>query len=246
MQSLERAGAATITYGTRARFGMILPSVNTVCEPQILPMLPAGVTVHTTRLHLVGDASLLSMLDHLEDATSLLADAQPDRIIFHCTAVSTHSPEVAREITDRMAAVTAIPVTITSEAIVAALRALDATNIVMITPYPQATNDREVRFLAHHGITVVRERGFGCETGREMMAIEPEQWYRDTLALRDPRADAYFISCTAVRSAEVIEALERDLGRPVITSNQAMVWGALRASGITDPVAGFGRLLAAH
>jgi maleate isomerase len=63
------------------------------------------------------------------------------------------------------------------------------------------------------------------------------------MALRDPAAEAYFISCTAVRSADVIEALERDLGRPVITSNQGMLWGALRAAGIADRRAGFGRLL---
>jgi maleate isomerase len=239
---LERSGA-TINYGTRAKFGLILPSVNTICEPQIAAMLPPGVSFHTSRLHLVGDANLLGMLERLEDATALLADAHPDRIVFHCTAVSTYSPEIVGEITARMAAVTPIPVVITSEAIVAALRALDAAKIVMITPYPQATNDREVRFLAHHGVTVLRERGLGCQTGREMMAIEPEQWYDETMKLRRDDAEAYFISCTAVRSAEVIEALERDLGRPVITSNQAMLWGALRAANIPDRIGGFGRLL---
>jgi maleate isomerase len=76
-----------------------------------------------------------------------------------------------------------------------------------------------------------------------MRMIEPEQWYRDTVALRDPAADAYFISCTAVRSADVIDALEEELGKPVLTSNQAMLWRALRESGIEDRVAGFGRLL---
>jgi len=242
MQSAERAGA-TINYGTRAKFGLILPSVNTICEPQIAAMLPAGVSFHTARLHLVNDADLLGMLERLEEATSLLADAHPDRIVFHCTAVSTYSPEIVGEIAARIAAVTPIPVVITSEAIVAALRALGASKIVMITPYPQATNDREVRFLAHHAITVLRERGLGCQTGREMMAIEPGQWYDETMKLRGDDADAYFISCTAVRSAEVIEALERDLGRPVITSNQAMLWGALRAANIADRIGGYGRLL---
>jgi len=243
MQSLERSDAPAINYGVRAHIGMMLPSVNTIAEPQIAAMLPAGVSLHTTRLRLLGDAGLLSMLDRLEEATALIADAHVDRIVFHCTAVSMYSPEIVAEITQRVAAVTPIPLVITSEAIVAALRTLQASKIVLMTPYPAATNEREVRFLAHHGITVLRERGLGIENGAEMASVEPEQWYREVMALRDPDADAYFISCTAVRSADVIEALERDLGRPVITSNQGMIWAALRAAGIADRRAGFGRLL---
>jgi maleate isomerase len=211
---------------------MMLPSSNSVAEPQMTAMLPAGVTLHTTRLQLRGDAELLGMLDRLEEAAGLLADAQLDRILFHCTAVTTYSPEIAEQIVARVRAVTAIPLTITSEAIVAALRELDASRIVMLTPYPQATNDRETAFLAHHGITVLRERGLGFAGGQQMAAVSPEQWYDEALALRDPAAEAYFLSCTAIRSAEVIAPLERELARPVITSNQAVLWQALRQQGI--------------
>jgi maleate isomerase len=232
-----------INYGLRAKLGMMLPSSNTIAEPQIAAMLPPGVSLHTTRLRLLGDSGLLSMLDRLEEATALIADAHVDRIVFHCTAVSMYSPEIVAEITQRVAAVTPIPLVITSEAIVAALRTLQASKIVLMTPYPPATNEREVRFLAHHGNTVLREKGLGIDGGVEMAAVEPEQWFRETVALRDPAADAYFISCTTVRSADVIEALEDALGKPVLTSNQAMLWSALRASGIDDRIDGFGRLL---
>jgi maleate isomerase len=61
--------------------------------------------------------------------------------------------------------------------------------------------------------------------------------------LRDPAAEAYFISCTTIRSAEVIDALEETLGKPVLTSNQAMLWRALRDTGIGDRITGFSRLL---
>ncbi len=76
-----------------------------------------------------------------------------------------------------------------------------------------------------------------------MGAITPEQWVNETVALRDPEADAYFLSCTAIRSADVIDTLEDALGKPVITSNQATLWRALRESGINDSIPGFGRLL---
>jgi maleate isomerase len=241
MQTTPRTPA--INYGLRAKLGMMLPSSNSIAEPQIAAMLPAGVSLHTTRLRLRSGREALGMLDKLEDAAQLMADAAVDRLIFHCTAVSMHAPEIPAQIAARVAAITPIPLTITSEAVVAALQALDANKIVLMTPYDQATNDREVNFLQHNGVTVLKERGLGIDGGVQMAAVEPETWFHETVALRDPAADAYFVSCTTIRSADVIDALEDALGKPVITSNQAMLWQALRETGITDAVTGFGRLL---
>ncbi len=232
-----------IKYGTRAKFGMMLPSVNAIAEPQITAMLPAGVSLHTTRLRLVGGGDHLGMLVRLEEATQLLADAQVDRIMFHCTAVSMWSPEIVGEIRTRIATVTDIPVVVTSDAVVSALGAFGARKIVLLTPYTQDVNDREVRFLSHHGITVLRERGLGIPGGIGMSNVSAEQWYDEALAMRDPGADAYFLSCTTIRSADVIEPLEAALGRPVLTSNQVASWRVLRDAGIDDSIAGFGRLL---
>lgn len=238
-----RTALPEINYGLRARLGMMLPSSNSIAETQIAAMLPPGVSLHTTRLQLRSGREALGMLERLEEATQLLADAEVERLIFHCTAVTMHAPEIPGQITRRVAAITPTPLTITSEAVIAALRTLGARNIVLVTPYEKATNDREVAFLAHYGVTVLRESGLGLQGGNAMRAIEPAQWFRDTVALRDPAADAYFISCTAVRSADVIDALEEELGKPVLTSNQAMLWRALRETGIDDRVAGFGCLL---
>jgi maleate isomerase len=243
MSAVETFATGAIKYGTRAKFGIMLPSVNAIAEPQITAMLPAGVSLHTTRLRLVGGGNQIAMLERLEDATQLLADAQVDRIMFHCTAVSMWSPEIVGEIRSRIATVTDIPVVVTSDAVVSALDAFGARKIVLLTPYLQDINDREVRFLAHHGITVLRERGLGIPSGIGMSNVTAERWYEEALAMRDPEADAYFLSCTTIRSADVIEPLERALGRPVFTSNQVAAWRVLRDAGIGDPVAGFGRLL---
>jgi maleate isomerase len=243
MNTATTSSPPTINYGLRVKLGMMLPSSNTIAEPQIAAMLPPGVSLHTTRLRLRSGREALGMLEKLEDAVQLMADAHVDRLIFHCTAVSMHAPEIPAQITERVRAITSIPLTITSEAIVAALQQLNATKIVLMTPYDQATNDREVNFLHHNGVTVLKEKGLGIDGGVEMAAVEPEQWFRETVALRDPAADAYFVSCTTIRSADVIEALEDALGKPVLTSNQAMLWQALRDAGIEDRINGFGRLL---
>jgi len=79
-----------------------------------------------------------------------------------------------------------------------------------------------------------------------MMAVTPEHWREFALAHRNQDAQAYLISCTTVRSADVIEELERDLGLPVVTSNTATAWHCLRKLGIADSIGGFGKLLREH
>jgi maleate isomerase len=234
-----------INLGWRLRLGIIQASVNTVAEPQMQAMVPEGVYLHTTRLKLVGssDAEILGMADKVEEAAELLADADPARILFHCTATATYEADMSARIAERITTATGIPAHATSECILAALGALGARRIVMATPYIRSVNEREVRYFSANGIDVVSEFGLDLAGGREFRRVEPAEWYRLVMEHRREEADAYFISCANVRAAEVIEVLERDLGRPVITSNTSSVWRLLRASGISDSVAGFGTLL---
>jgi maleate isomerase len=203
------------------------------------------VSLHTTRLRLVSgrEEDLLGMLDNLEEGATLLADAAVDLILFHCTGVSTYDIEIEKTLPKRITDATGVPATATSRALIAAFRALDARRIVMVTPYPAAINARESAFLAAYQIRVLADVGLDVTDGRKMITIEPGEWYRLVRSQARPDADAYFISCTAVRSLEVIDALERDLGKPVVTSNQAAVWHSLRQMGINDTVTGFGRLM---
>lgn len=86
----------------------------------------------------------------------------------------------------------------------------------------------------------------GLNTNAEMAALPPGR-IRDQVhaaVAGSSGAQACFISCTAIRSAPLIAPLEAELGLPIVTSNQVMVWHALRRCGITDAVPGFGRLMA--
>jgi maleate isomerase len=238
-------GVSPIKLGWRMRLGILLPSVNTVAEPQIQAMLPDGVSLHTTRLKLTGstEEELLGMTNNVEDASRLLADLEPTRILFHCTATTTFDVGMPARLRERITAATGLPATITSEALVAAFRTLGARKLVLVTPYIRSVNEREVDFLQHHDISVLSEFGYGLPGGKEFSRVEPAEWYRLVMEHRHSDADAYFISCAQVRSAEIIDVLEHDLQRPVVTSNQAAVWHCLRESGIMDKVPGFGTLL---
>jgi maleate isomerase len=235
-------------YGARARLGMLLPSGNTVAEPVFAALLPPGVSLHTTRLKLVDATAeaLVAMADRVEDAAGLVADAGVDLVAFHCTAVSTWDAALEASIRERIAAATGRPVTSTAEALLAALAALGARRVVLVSPYTDAVNAREVDFLAARGVQVLSAWGAGLIGAGEMAAVAPETWRDAVLARRDDAADAYIIACTTIRSVEAIEPLEAALGRPVLTSNQAMLWHALRRCGIDDRLPGLGRLCLEH
>jgi maleate isomerase len=202
------------------------------------------VAAYVTRLPLKGSGSeeLLAMASGVRPAAAMLADAGVERVIFHCTAVSTYSVPLQDEIMASIEDATGLPCFSTGTAIVAALRALGARRIVLLTPYLEAVNQREIVFLAQHGLEVVDHHGLGLNTNAEMGKLSPDVFVEQAMQFAASGADAYFISCTAIRSAEVIGRLEQALQRPVITSNQAMVWNALRTSGIDDKVEGYGTL----
>jgi maleate isomerase len=237
-----------IDYGARLRIGMLVPSGNVIIEPQVNAMLPPGVALYATRLPLCGssEAELLAMARNVDEAARLLAHANIGLIAFNCTAVSTYSKAMEADIERRIAAATGLPALMTSKAIVEALRTFKARKVVLLTPYIAEVNAREVKFLEGGGLEVLSETGLGLNTNAEMALLEPDVWIELGKKHRKNDADAYLVSCTAVRSAEVIDALEQELDRPVVTSNQAIAWHCLRRGGIGDKVRGFGALLREH
>jgi len=228
-------------YSWRARIGMIIPSTNAVAEPQVQMMSPEGVVFHTTRLAFAGTSAenVRRFVAQSGEAAKLLADAGVDLLVFNCTAASMFRPGIDAEIVGIMTEATGVKSTTVSRGVVAAMRAVGARRVVITSPY--MTNEREASFLEHHQVSVLGEVGLKLAPS-EFPKIEPGRWYRQVRDQADPEADAYFLSCTAVRTAEVIEPLERDLGKPVVTSNQAMVWHCLKELGVRTGVAGYGRL----
>jgi maleate cis-trans isomerase len=154
--------------------------------------------------------------------------------------VATFSPQIGEKIRVELESLTGIPTIVTSDAIIAALKALRARRIALLTPYVELVHEREKAFLKGRNIDIVLDRALGLNTNTEMGALEPAFLARFVHA--NAAADAYFLSCTALRSAGVIAGLEAELGRPVITSNQAAVWYDPASAGVQGETAAFGRL----
>ena len=159
--------------------------------------------------------------------------------MFHCTAASMFAPGFDDGIIGRIEEATGLPATSTSKGCLEAFRVFGARKITLTTPYVQDVNDRETVFLKSHGVEVLSDTAMGISgDGAAMLAVEPEEWRRRVRLQDEPDSDAAFISCTAVRAAAAIGAIEGDIGKPVVTSNQATLWHALRKLGLGDEVPG--------
>jgi len=238
------------TYGRRAKIGLLVPPTNTVNETEWWAMAPAGVTIHTTRMPLHADtasaAGKRALQDDLERATSDLAQADGDVIAYGCTAGSMTTPMT--DLPDFMTEVAGKPCVTTAASIVNGLNSLGVKKIALATPYHDAPNAHEKEFLAEAGIETVNIAGLGIGAGgpneSQQIAKTPAETIHNHVVSADrPEADAMLISCTDFPVLDMIAQLEDELAKPVVTSNQATFWAALRAAGIDDRFDRYGTLL---
>ena len=108
--------------------------------------------------------------------------------------------------------------------------------------YLDEINEREEKFFLSKGFEILRMEGLNLETGLEFGKVTPDFWNKFSLEIDCDDADAVFLSCTGIRSLDIIEKVEAQINKPVITSNQAQMWSALRLAGINDNLKGFGQL----
>jgi maleate isomerase len=231
--------------GARGRIGLVGLATDLNSESDLRRMAPAGVEIFTNR---VANANPVTMANHRAmagDVTRAAAGILPgfhlDAMIYGCTSgtVAIGEAEITRLV---QVARPGIPCTNPITAVLAALRALDARRIALLTPYTRAVNDALAAFLTGRGVAITRLAGFDLDSDEAMTAVPPAAILEAGLQLCDPEADLLFVSCTALRTSAVVAALEEGLGRPVLASNPALLWHALRLIGNADPVRGFGRL----
>ena len=235
-------------YGWRARIGLLVPSNNAVIEPEFARMAPEGVAAYGARV-LCGVEPPERLDEKLREAgiqAARLADTKVNAIAYACLATSFFrlegwSDTFCRNIEDA----TGIPCVTAESALVEALQAVGAKRLAIATPQPSSRNPHVELLFARAKFEVRSIRSLEIGDLTEVNRPGPEVAYRvgreaDRAA---PEADAVCILATDFRTIEAIEPLERDLGKPVVTNNQAIFWACLRRAGLRTPVQGFGCLL---
>ena len=228
------------------RIGLLVPSSNTTVEPEFYRALPASVTLHTARLFLteITPEAILKLVEDLETQSRLLASADVDVILLGATAPSfLKGAGYDREVIARIEKAAGKTATTTSTALLRALRVLGAKRIVLGSAYTDKVNAIAQSFLEENGFEVVAARGLGIVDNLAVGRLGPESAYELARAAATADADAVVLACTNWRSMDVIERLERELGKPVLSTTQVSVWDTLRLVGYRGEIPGYGRLL---
>ena len=249
-QFMKRSKPVKVSYDKgphwRAHIGYVLIPNDELIEEEMLRLAPPGVGVHFTRIP-GADActaeNLLAMEKELADAaTRFVFEDGFDVVCFACTSASALIGEdkVLSELS--RGAPNAKPTSIIS-GVIRALRAFNAQRIVVATPYLDEINLLEEKYLTDEGFQILDIQGMNIESGADMYRVTPEFIMEYARELDHPDAEAIFISCGGLRSLEIADALEKQVNKPIVTSNQAMFWDTMRLAGINDQFEGYGRLL---
>lgn len=228
---------------------MIVPSLNTIGEDDFRTFCPPDVRYHVHRMRLrkeggvVTPESLLrAYLESVEEA-SYLKDMNPTVITFNCTGASVaHGVEGDLQLADRMTRELGVPSSITMAAIKRALRKVGARRLVHVCPFADKFSRDEKASLAAGGFDVIKSVGLNFVDAKEAAQMEPARLAEIALQHAVPGMDAILLSCANVRAFEAVATLEAQLGVPVITSNQAVLWDALCLMGWSGELAHGGTL----
>jgi maleate isomerase len=233
----------------RAKIGYVLLATEQTIQDDAMRLRPEGVGMHFARAAIpdsITNATLAAQADLLADAAAtLLPDGSLDVACYACTSGSLVIGEerVFREL--RRGAPNAEPTSLIT-GVIRALRALGARRISVGTAYLDEISAREAVYLEQAGFEVLRIEGLRLERDSDMVRVAPDYLAEFAASLDRPDADAVFVSCGALRTLDVVDSIERRLGKPVVCSNQAMIWDTLRLAGIGDRIVGYGRLFREH
>jgi maleate cis-trans isomerase len=236
--------------GWRARLGFLVPPGNPTVEPEVTALAPPGVTVHFHRMTARGVPGALDgqdqrnreMIDSLDLCVEMLAMVKPDVIVIAHTATSYHlGREREAALLARLGEASGVRVVSAFGAVVAALARLGVKRLALGAPYSAETTAQGRAHLEAHGFTVVRSQNLPGVSN--IYHETAERAYRLARNIDRREAEAVFLSGTGMPTLSVLDLLERDLGKPVLSSNSAMMWQALRLAGVGRPIPGFGRLL---
>jgi maleate isomerase len=230
----------------RTKIGLILPSVNCITEPEYYRVAPTGMSFHSARVFLMETtpAGLMKMEEDLESACRLIATVSPHAVAYCCTSGSLiRGLGYDRVLIDRIQPLVGCPAITMATAMVEGLRAMGIRRVTVATPYLDVVNEREEDFLNKSGFEVVACKGLQ-KSGPAVREQTPEQVYELVKSIDTAQSDGVFISCADFRAMEVIETLEKELGKPVVTGNQSTLWALLKMISYPGNVKGYGRLLA--
>lgn len=230
---------------TRLAIGLLVPEMNVVIEPEFWGLAPKGVNIFTARIEVKerapGDTFYIEtekLVRGLPEAAARISHANIDVTVLGCTSASfLKGAKLDKNVEGKIREITGTPVVTAVSAVKDALRALGIKKLAIGTPYPQEINRPLREYLSNAGFRVESIKSIPYEDSKSELAA-----YNLAKQTYAPDIDGIFISCTDFRTIHILAQLEKELGKPIISSNQASLWSCLRLGGVKDKIEGFGSL----
>ena len=226
----------------RARIGVVVPFSNTNLEPDLMMLCPPGVSLHFARaggydLDAIPDERQMRRYSDapFEEVVDSLRACRPDVMLYGCTSATlAQGPAFDVEFRRRIEARAGAPAVTAASAVIEALEDLGVERIAFGSPYVASLNDHAVSFIEAFGFRCVGRADTAAPLGNaEVAALTPEDVTALAREADREEAQAVVLSCTDMRAAEAAPAIEARLGKPVVTSNRAMMRAALKRIGIS-------------
>jgi maleate isomerase len=239
--------------GYRAKFGVLVPSTNTIVEPDFYAIAPRGVTLHTGRIFIenpeMGDdvafeRIMVQIRASIARAVADVMSAEPDYLIMGMSSETFWGGRKGNEeFQERVREMAGIPIATGANACERAFSVLGSRRLGVVTPY-QPVGDAQVRrFFSECGYDVVALKGLRCPTATSIARQDERSLRQALVEVNRPDVDTLVQVGTNLSMLRLADEAERWLGKPVIAINAATFWYALRENGFADRIHGFGCLL---
>ena len=242
--------------GYRAKFGVIVPSTNTVVEHDFNMIAPAGVTFHTGRMYLEhasldSDESFLEVLEQIRRSIDVairdVLTCEPDYLVMGMSAEAFWGGlEGSTRFEERVRARSGLGVSTGATSIREALEILGAGSIAVLSPYQPVADEQVTRFFEEAGFRMRRLKGLRCPTATAIADVSHETLIPALRELDGHDVDAIVQVGTNLSMVRLAAEAERWLGKPVVAVNAATLWHALRANGFLDTFDHLGTVLRDH
>jgi len=226
-------------------FGVLIPSTNTTVEIEYTRLLPPTLQAHIGRLGKGGDTPFSPSLDaDLAYQSRMLGHAKVAAVALAQTSASLFEDDYDAKAVRLMTEGTGAPAMTSAQAIGQAVQALGATRIALVSPYSDHVIGLAKRYYeTRHGLAVVAMEGFGATDAYAIGGLSADNATEAFLRIDRPDIQVLVVPGGNFPTMRFIAGWERRFGKPVITTNQAALWGVMRAMGVTAPLPGLGRLL---
>jgi maleate isomerase len=243
--------------GYRLKLGVVIPSTNTIVQPETDAMRPQGVTNHIGRIHipdlpLTNDTEFAQIMTAIEPdlfgAVDRVMSCKPGHVIMAMSIPTFWGGMAgANQLLERLKARSGVSVSLGSLACVQALKKFPLVrNIGILTPYQPVGDAQVARFFEENGWRVTAVHSLKRPSEVLIGHATTADLIDGLKTLAAKKVDAIVQAGTDLAMADVAAEAEHWLGIPVLAINVATYWSALRENGITDRIRGFGALLAEH